>query len=63
MSQMPGAEALKNMGPIGNMMSSLGLDDDEDGNDAASSSSQPLVNRQFPALGRRQRKRVVRIGR
>lgn len=63
MSQMPGAEALKNMGPIGNMMSSLGLDDDEDGNDAASSSSQPPVNRQFPALGRRQRKRVVRIGR
>ena len=63
MSQMPGTEALKNMCPIGNMMSSLGLDDDEDGNDAASSSSQPPVNRQFPALGRRQRKRVVRIGR
>lgn len=60
MAKMPGAEALKSMGPLGSMMSSMGLGDDEEA-EATAAAAPP--QRQQPALGRRQRKRVVRIGR
>lgn len=64
MSQMPGADALKSMGPLGNMISSLGLGgDDEEQEEGDANTSQQPAGRQFPALGRRQRKRMVRITR
>jgi len=59
MAKMPGADALKSMGPLGSMMSSMGLGDDEDDEPAAAKAPVKAP----PALGRRQRKRVVRIGR
>lgn len=58
MAKMPGADALKSMGPLGSMMSSMGLGDDDDEPPAAQAPAKAT-----PALGRRQRKRVVRIGR
>jgi hypothetical protein len=63
MSQMPGADALKQMGPLGNMMSSLGLGDEDDDEKTDTDVSQQAANRPAPSLGRRQRRRVVRIGR
>lgn len=57
MAKMPGADALKSMGPLGSMMSSMGLGDDDEPPAAQTPAKPP------PALGRRQRKRVVRIGR
>lgn len=63
MSQMPGADALKQMGPLGNMMSSLGLGDEDDDEKTDTDASQQAANRPAPSLGRRQRRRVVRIGR
>ena len=61
--QMPGADALKQMGPLGNMMSSLGLGDEDDDEKTDTDASQQAANRPAPSLGRRQRRRVVRIGR
>ncbi|WFD08046.1 signal recognition particle subunit [Malassezia vespertilionis] len=59
LSKMAGG-GLQNMGPLGGMMSSMGLgDDDDDKPDDANTPAQKPA----PALGRRQRKRVVRIGR
>lgn len=58
-ANMPGtSDALKSMGPLGSMMSSMGLggDDDDEPDE-----EKPAAR--APAPGRRQRKRVVRIGR
>ncbi|WFD33528.1 signal recognition particle subunit [Malassezia cuniculi] len=56
-SKAMGGEALQGMGPLGSMLGSMGLggDDDEE-----QPEEQPAPRPQ-PALGRRQRKRVVRI--
>ena len=51
------------MGPLGNMMSSLGLGDEDDDEKTDTDASQQAANRPAPSLGRRQRRRVVRIGR
>lgn len=53
------AGAMPGMGPLGSMMSSMGLADDDD---EPAEEEKPAA-RQQPALGRRQRKRVVRIAR
>lgn len=50
-----GGEALQGMGPLGSMLGSMGIGEDEP--------EEPEAPRQQPALGRRQRKRVVRISR
>ncbi|WFD20451.1 signal recognition particle subunit [Malassezia caprae] len=55
MAKMPGADALKSMGPLGSMMSSMGLGDDEDEETPAAQAPAKAP----PALGRRQRKRVL----
>lgn len=63
LSKMAGASgALESMGPLGSMMSSMGLGNDDDDDDNEPEETKPAV-RQQPALGRRQRKRVVRIAR
>ncbi|KAI3623897.1 SEC65 [Malassezia furfur] len=60
LSKMAGAAgAMPGMGPLGSMMSSMGLGDDDD---EPAEEEKPAA-RQQPALGRRQRKRVVRIAR
>lgn len=59
MAKMPGMDALKSMGPLGAMMSNMGLM----GDDEEAETPQAPQARAPPALGRRQRKRVVRIGR
>ena len=60
LSKMAGAAgAMPGMGPLGSMMSSMGLADDDD---EPAEEEKPAA-RQQPALGRRQRKRVVRIAR
>lgn len=61
LSKMAGAAgALQNMGPLGSMMSSMGLGGDDD--EEEEEEEKPAAPQQ-PALGRRQRKRVVRIAR
>lgn len=59
LSKLPGGDAFKNMGPLGNMMSSMGLGDD----DESTETPEAPAPKQPPVLGRRQRKRVVRVGR
>ena len=64
LSQMAGAAgSMPGMGPLGSMMSSMGLADDDDDQDADSQEADKSTARTAPALGRRQRKRVVRIAR
>ncbi|WFC99880.1 signal recognition particle subunit [Malassezia yamatoensis] len=64
LSKMAGAAgSMPGMGPLGSMMSSMGLTDDDDDQDANAQEADKPTARPAPALGRRQRKRVVRMAR
>lgn len=54
-----GGDALKSMGPLGNMLGGMGLGEDEQPDEQPEPSQQKGV----PQPSRRQKKRVVRVGR